>query len=127
MNRIRRLGVDLPRRTATLRNLAAEMLGYSYQSPTSTPPRQRNPRPDAQLIDHPGARNSAGSNTQHLPISGQHCREAFLQVLDEILGNLQRREMSPGFGRPPSDDLPVPLLRPGVRTLLDVAGIHSEC
>jgi Helix-turn-helix domain len=61
------------------------------------------------------------------PISGQHCREAFLQILDEILGNLQRREMSPGFGRPPSDDLSVPLLCPGARTLLDVAGIHTDC
>jgi hypothetical protein len=61
------------------------------------------------------------------PISGQHCREALLQILDKILGNLQRREMSPGFGRPPSDDLSVPLLCPGTRTLFDVAGIYTDC
>jgi hypothetical protein len=61
------------------------------------------------------------------PISGQHRCEAPLQIFDEILGNLQRREMSPDFGRPPSDDLPVPLLCPGARTLLDVAGIHTDC
>jgi len=60
-------------------------------------------------------------------ISGEHCREAFLQILDEIPGNLQRREMSPGSGCLPSDDLPVPLLCPGARALLDVAGIHADC
>jgi hypothetical protein len=43
---------------------------------------------------------SPGTRPRSL-ITGQHCREAFLQILDEILGNLQRREMSPGFGRPP--------------------------
>lgn len=61
------------------------------------------------------------------PISGQHCREALLQIFDEILGNLQRREMSPDLRRPPSDDLSVPLLRPGARILLDVAGIDTDC
>src|SRR5262245_163708 len=75
----------------------------------------------------PGSPQPCTQTQPHSPISGQHCREAFLQILDEILGNLQRREMSPGFGRPPSDDLSVPLLCPGARTLLDVAGIHTEC
>lgn len=74
----------------------------------------------------PGLIPSPGTQPRS-PISGQHCREAFLQVLDEILGNLQRREMPPGFGRLPSDDLSVPLLCPGARTLLDVAGIYTDC
>jgi hypothetical protein len=74
----------------------------------------------------PGLIPSPGTQPRS-PIGGQHCREAFLQVLDEILGNLQRREMSPGLGRPPSDDLSVPLLCPGARILLDVAGILGDC
>ena len=73
-----------------------------------------------ELISSPGTRPRS-------PIGGQHCREPFLQILDEVFGNLQRREVSPSFGRPPSDDLSVPLLCPGARILLDVAGILGDC
>lgn len=56
----------------------------------------------------------------------EHCGKSLSHVGDEVLGEFERREMTPVFSCSPPDDVPVPFLGPGAWILLDVEGIHGD-